>query len=77
MGLKLAGSSEVPFYEPRLCRPFFQFAGMWPDSQITQVMFVRNDLRYGHLLKDIIDILSRGHGEPDVFILRITLVTFS
>ena len=26
---------------------------------------------------DIMDILSRGHGEPDVFILRITLVTFS
>ena len=40
-------------------------------------MFVKNDLRYGHLLKNIMDFLSRGHGEPDVFILRITLVTFS
>ena len=59
------------------CAALFQFAGMWPDSQITQIMFVRNNLKYGHLLKDIMDILSRGHGEPDIFILRITLVTFS
>ena len=32
------------------------------------------DRRYGHLLKGMIEILARGHGEMEAFILRTILV---
>ena len=76
VGLKL-GSSLLSVLSTKTVQTFFQFARIWPNSQITRNMSVKNDLSYGHLLRDIMDILFRGRREPDVFILRITLVTFS
>ena len=48
-----------------------------PDSKITQIISVNSDRKYGHLLKQTMDILSKWQGGSDDFILRITLVTSS
>ena len=74
--LKLARSSLLPFYELGLCKPF-PFCRNTPDPKITQIMSVNSDRKYGHLLKQTMDILSKWQGGSDDFILRITLVTSS
>ena len=72
IGRKFAGSSLVPFLCTRTVQAFFHSEGTRPDSQIMRIISVKNLLRYGHLLKQIMEILSNGQGEPEDLILRIT-----
>ena len=72
IGLKLAGSSLVPFLCTRTVQAFFHPDGTRPDSQTMRIISVRNVLRYGHLLKQMMEILSKGQGEPEDLILRTT-----
>ena len=70
IGLKFAGSSVEPFLWISIVAAFFHSGGTLPESQITRMISVRKDRRYGQRLKQIIDILSSGHGEVEAFILR-------
>ena len=49
--------------------------GTDPDSQTERKRSVRWVLKKGQHLKHIIESWSKGQGEPDAFILRITDVT--
>ena len=60
ISLKLAGSSLLPLLCTKIVQAVFHSAGIRPDSPIRERMSVRNDSRYGHLLKHIMDILSKG-----------------
>ena len=69
IGLKLAGSLLMPFLCIRTVQAFFHSDGTRPDSQTMRIISVRNVLRYGHLLKYMMEFLSKGQGEPEDLIL--------
>ena len=77
IGLKLAGSSLFPFLCIGTVQALFHSSGILPDLYIARTISVSNVWRYGHLLKQIMEIWSRGEGLPEVFVLRMTFVTFS
>ena len=68
IGLKFAGSSVELFLWIGIVADFFHSGGTLPESQITRMISVRKDRRYGQRLKQMIDILSRGQGEVAAFI---------
>ena len=65
IGLTLAGSSLVPFLCTRTVQAFFNSHGTRPYSGTMRIFSVRNVLRYGHLLKQTVEILSKVQGEPE------------
>ena len=75
IGRKLEGLSASSFLWMRIVQALFHSAGTDPDSQTARISSVRWVLRKGQRLKHIIESWSRGQGEPDAFILRITDVT--
>ena len=77
IGLKLAGSSLFPFLCISTVQALFYSSGILPDFYIARIISVSNVRRYGHLLKQMIEIWSRGEGLPEVFVPRMTFVTFS
>ncbi len=74
IGLKLAGSSVPPFLCINMVQAFFHSDGTTPHDQATWIISVKYERRLGQRLKQMIDIWSSGHGEPDGFILRMTFV---
>ena len=68
IGLKFAGSSLEPFLCTKIVHAFLHSEGTRPDSQTMRIISVKNVLRYGHLLKQITEILSKEQGElEDLF----------
>ena len=75
IGLKFAGSSQLPFLWIRIVVAFFQTSGILPHCQTFSDTSVKYDRRWGQCLNTKIDISSNGQGQPDDFILLITFVT--
>ena len=71
IGRKFAGSWLIPFLCTRTVQAFFQSDSTRPDSHIMRIISVKTVLRCGHLLKQIMEILSNGQGETEDLILRI------
>ena len=74
MGLKFEGSSGDPFLYTRTVHALFQKAGTFLLIHMKRIISVSFERRYGHRLKQIMEILSRGHGEPDDFMRRMICV---
>ena len=75
IGLKFAGYDVSPFLCARTVHAFFHSAGISPETQIVLNTAVIYERRKGQRLKGMIDILSRGHGEPEAFIRLMVFVT--
>ena len=76
IGLKLEGSSVLPFLWMRIVQAFFHSEGIEPVSQMMRIISVNRERKYGHLLKDMIEIWSRGLGDADDFMRRTIAVIF-
>ena len=70
IGMKFEELSLEPFLCIKMVHAFFHSEGTRPDSQTMRIISVKNFLKYGHRLKQIIEILSKGHGELEDLILR-------
>ena len=75
IGLKLEGSSQVPFLLTKIVQAFFHSRGILHDLQIVRKSLVITVLRNGHLLEHITEIWSNGQGQPEDFILYIIFMT--
>ena len=68
IGLTFAGSSIEPFLWISIVAAFFHSRGILPESHITRMISVRKGRRSGQRLRQMIDILSSGHGEVEAAI---------
>ena len=56
IGLKLAGSSVLPFLWTKIVQAFLHSCGIVPDFQMLHKILVITVQRIGHRLKDMIEI---------------------
>ena len=76
IGLKLEGSSVLPFLWMRIVQAFFHVEGIEPILQMMRIISVKRERKYGHLLKHMIEIWSRGLGDAEDFMRRTIAVIF-
>ena len=74
IGLKFSGKLGSPFLWIKMVVALVHCAGKVLLLSTSVQIFTINDLKYGHRLKQIIGIWSKGHGEPEDFMRLITHV---
>ena len=74
IGLQLSGKLGSPFLWIKMVAALVHCAGKVLLLSTSGQIFNINDLKYGHRLKQIIDIRSNGHGDPEDFMRLIIRV---